>query len=404
MCSFVTAAHRAVRIPAFSSLARALQEPRAVIDAHPRHDSPDLRTIVAVSLLRSGMDALAARHAKTVFAEFPSSTWLRAVASRMSAAPSDQQRNIDWALAHLDESLAAAASGGYGLVTCLDESYSDLLRQIPDPPVVLWTRGQASVLQSPAVAIVGSRDATPPSLAIARTLARELSLAGLTIVSGLARGVDGAAHVGALDGGGLSIAVLGSGLNRVYPRQHAELAARIAESGAVISELPPDALPWPRHFPLRNRIISGLCRATVVIEASERSGSLITAKQALDQGRDVLAVPGGTLSGRHRGCHALIKDGARLVETVDDVLDELKWPRRAGIQGSDSLNHLQLSDLEANMAKGEAYSVDDLAEQTGRSASELLTDLCFLELAGRINRTAGGQFVRMVGPERVEGK
>jgi DNA processing protein len=350
------------------------------------------------------MDALAARHAKTVLADFPRAAWLGTIASRISSGASERQQNIDWALSRVDSSLVAAARRGYRVITCLDTDYPELLRHISDPPVVVWSRGQEAVLQTPAVAIVGSRDATPASLAVARTLGRGIAEAGLTVVSGLARGVDAAAHAGALEGGGLTIAVLGSGLDRLYPRRHTGLADQIAQSGAVITELPPDALPFPWHFPLRNRIISGLCRATVVVEASERSGSLITARMALDQGRDVLAVPGGTMSGRHRGCHGLIKDGARLVETVDDVLDEIRWPRRAGIPGPDSPNHLQLSDLEANMARGEPYTVDQLARQTGRSASELLTDLCLLELAGRVSRTAGGQFIRMAGPERVEGK
>jgi DNA processing protein len=155
---------------------------------------------------------------------------------------------------------------------------------------------------------------------------------------------------------------------------------------------------------LRNRIISGLSRGTVVVEASERSGSLITARMALDQGRSVMAIPGGTLAGRHRGCHSLLKDGARLVESVEDVLDELNWPRPAAIQALDSLNHLQLSDLEANMAKGETYSVDQLAGATGRTVPELLTDLSLLELSGRVVRTTGGQFVRLTGPETAPGR
>ncbi len=171
----------------------------------------------------------------------------------------------------------------------------------------------------------------------------------------------------------------------------------------MVSELPPDRVAHARHFPLRNRIISGLSRGTVIVEASEKSGSLITARLALEQNRSVMAMPGGTVSGRHRGCHALLKDGARLVESVEDVLEELGWPRNGPLSGADSPNHLQLSYLEANMAKGETYSVDQLAGLTGRSASELLTDLCGLELSGRVVRTAGGQFVRMAGPETLEG-
>jgi len=365
-----------------------------------------LSTLVAISLLRSGLDTSAARHAKEVLSEadLPMSSWFRAVADRLTPVPSLRQENVNWALAALDRCLALAARFGHRPVTCLDPSYPALLREIPDPPVVLWTKGDPASFESPAVAVVGSRDALPASLAIAKTLGQELGKAGLTVVSGLARGVDGAAHLGALEGGGRTIAVLGSGLNRIYPRRHEGLAARIGQSGVLMSELPADAVPCSRHFPMRNRIISGLCRATVVVEASERSGSLITARLALEQGRDVLAVPGGTLSGRHRGCHSLIKDGARLVETVEDVLEELKWSRPTGAGTADSHNHLQLSDLEANMAKGEPYSVDDLAGETGRSASELLTELCFLELSGRVVRTTGGRFIRLQGVERRVGK
>ena len=226
-----------------------------------------------------------------------------------------------------------------------EAGYPPLLLEIADPPETLWVRGDARLLALPAVAIVGSRGATPVSLAIARRLGKELSEAGLVVVSGLALGVDGAAHRGALEGTGRTVAVLGSGLDVVYPSEHKDLAEQISQCGVVVSELPPEAPPLPHHFPLRNRIISGLSKAVVIVEASERSGSLITARLANDQCRDVLAVPGGILSGRHRGSHGLIKDGARLVETVDDVLDEIGWQRPAGATVGDSPNSLPLSDL-----------------------------------------------------------
>ena len=366
---------------------------------------PDLPTLVAISLLQSSSTTLAARHAKALAARLTSGrfNWLQAIAGQLWPEHSEQQRQIQDAQVGAERALAAATRLGVRPLTWLDEDYPAILLEIPDPPVLLWTRGIAATLQHPSVAIVGSRDALPASLAVAKQLASGLAEAGLTVVSGLARGVDGAAHAGALAGGGPSTAVLGSGLNHIYPKQHVPLADRVAETGAVVSEYPPDARPYASHFPLRNRIISGLCRATVVVEASERSGSLITARLALDQNRDVLAVPGGPLSGRHRGCHALIKDGARLVETVGDVLDELKWPRPAAKPAAESHKQLQLCDLEANMAKGEAYSMDELAGRTGRSASELLADLSVLELAGRLERTSGGRFVRIAGPELGEG-
>jgi len=363
-----------------------------------------LRTLVTISLLRSGLDALAARHAKSVVAEEPPAAWLTQVAERAWPRPADRRRNVEWALTGVDETIRLATAAGHGVLTAVDPDYPELLGAIPAPPVVLWTQGDAALLRAPSVAVVGSRDALPASLAVARTLGRELAEAGLVVVSGMARGIDSAAHAGALDGGGQTIAVVGSGLNHVYPESNRPLAARIREAGAIVSELPAHARPRPSHFPLRNRIISGLSLATVVVEASERSGSLITARLALEQNRDVLAVPGAILSGRHRGCHRLIRDGARLVESVEDVLDELNWSTPGGFGVKNTFNRLQLSDLESNMAKGEPYSVDNLAERTGRSASDLLTDLCGLELSGRVTRTAFGQFVRMVGPERREGK
>jgi DNA processing protein len=254
-------------------------------------------------------------------------------------------------------------------------------------------KGAASVLHEPQVAVVGARAASPAGLIAARQLGDDLARAGLTVVSGMARGVDGAAHVGALDGAGATVAVLGCGADVVYPAEHARLAQRIAETGAIVTELAPGARPLPHHFPLRNRIISGLARAVVVIEASDRSGSLITARAALEQGRDVLAVPGPILTGRSRGCHALIRDGARLVDSARDILEEIGWTRAP--RPADATNKsLQMSRLEETMAAGESYTVDDLVRCTGRAAHELLAELGELELAGRVSRVAGGAFVK----------
>jgi DNA processing protein len=226
-------------------------------------------------------------------------------------------------------------------------------------------------------------------LAIASELGRELAALGLVVVSGLARGVDGAAHQGALEAGGLTVAVLGSGVDVVYPPEHQRLAEQVSGSGALISEFPPGTPPRAHRFPLRNRVISGLSLAVVVIEAHQRSGSLITARAALEQGRDVLAVPGNVVSGRHRGGHALIKDGARLVETVDDVLEEIGWAARTtpGTRRTD--NHQRHSHLGATMVAGEAYTVDDLARATGWSAAEVLAELSALELEDRVVRSGG---------------
>jgi DNA processing protein len=277
------------------------------------------------------------------------------------------------------------------LVTAFADAYPDRLREIADPPVVLWVRGVLSVLATPAVAVVGSRQATASGLAMARQLGRELAAAGLTVVSGLARGIDAAAHRGALDAGGVTIAVLGCGIDVIYPREHADMAAEIPMRGALVTEHLPGTPPLPPYFPLRNRIISGLSLAVVVVEASERSGSLITARLALEQGRDVLAVPGPVMPGRHRGCHALIKDGARVVETVRDVLEEVGWTALAPGSTAKPLN---INGLEVDIRPGEALTADALAERMGRPVAEILAALTRLELAGSVARTPGGAFLR----------
>src|SRR5579872_91141 len=224
------------------------------------------------------------------------------------------------------EALRRGAGCALTPVIWSDAAYPIVLTTIPDPPPVLWALGRVEPLNAPAVAIVGSRAASPYALSVAERLAQDLARAGLVVVSGLARGVDSAAHRGALAGGGATIAVLGSGADVIYPPEHEALAREIAQDGAVLSELVAGTPPLPQFFPLRNRIISGLSRAVVVIEAGEKSGSLITARSALEQGREVLAVPGNVLNGRNRGAHALLRDGAKIVESADDILEELGVP------------------------------------------------------------------------------
>ena len=311
----------------------------------------------------------------------------------MGWLPDASHALIETALARARRALDTGDRLGLAVLTIGSESYPDLLGHIIDPPIVLWVKGSVDVLQEPQVAVVGARAASPSGLTAARQLGHDLASAGLTVVSGMARGVDGAAHAGALDGAGHTVAVLGCGADVVYPAEHAGLARRIAETGAIVTELAPGAPPLRHHFPLRNRIISGLARAVVVIEASEKSGSLITARAALEQGRDVLAVPGPILSGRSRGCHALIRDGARLVDSAKDILEEIGWTRAAR-PPDESNKSLQISELEETMAAGESYTVDDLASRTGRPAHELLAELGELELAGRVSRIAGGAFVK----------
>ena len=272
------------------------------------------------------------------------------------------------------------------------------LLTLPDCPDTLWYRGDLAALRQPAVALVGSRAATAVSLEIAGTLAEDLAVRGIVVVSGLARGVDSAAHRGALRAGGRTIAVLGSGLDFIYPAEHSGLAMEITAEGLLLSEYPPDAPPNAFHFPLRNRLISGLSRAVVVIEASEKSGSLITAGYALNQGREVMAVPGNALSGRNRGGHALIRDGAKIVETADDIVEELGLaPPRAQTQesGVTTAESISSSDPVLRvMDAGQPYDLDQLAAASGLDGTRLLARLLDLELRGTVRRGAGGRFLR----------
>jgi DNA processing protein len=290
-----------------------------------------------------------------------------------------------------------AAEAGIGVLPWNDPLMPAQLAAISDLPPALWYRGSLDCLNQPAVAIVGSRAASSVAIETARRLATDLASRGITVVSGLARGVDSAAHRGALETG-RTIAVLGSGVDHVYPAEHTELAARIAETGMVVSEYPPGTLPLPYHFPMRNRLISGLSRAVVVIEASDKSGSLITASCAAEQGRDVMAVPGNVLSGRNRGGHALIRDGAKIVECADDIVAELGWGlpavgRSAEVgasgNGSTSSEDSVLSQMDAACP----CDLDDLAARCGLDAPRLLPLLADLELRGLIRRVEGGRFM-----------
>jgi DNA processing protein len=271
--------------------------------------------------------------------------------------------------------------------------YPERLTRIHDPPPVIWYRGDASRLSGPTVAVVGARSASGYAREVAEGLGEGLARRGITVVSGMARGVDGAAHRGALIGGGPTIAVLGSGADVAYPSEHRELADAIARSGAVISEFEPGARPLPEHFPLRNRIISGLSVAVVVVEASEKSGSLITARMALEQGREVMAVPGNVLSSRNRGSHALLRDGAKLVEGVDDILEGLG----VSTHGTTADDDKSLTDepLLALMQSGEDYGVEELEALTGLGAAVLLPRLLELEMDGKVARREPGRFLRV---------
>lgn len=266
------------------------------------------------------------------------------------------------------------------------QGFPALLAQIPDPPEELWTRGALSICDKPAVAVVGARAASRGGMAIAAAIAGDLARAGIVVVSGLARGIDSAAHVGALDAGGKTIAVLGTGIDIVYPAEHRELTERIARDGLLITEFLPGSPPEVFHFPLRNRIISGLSRGVVVVEAAEKSGSLITARLAADQGREVMVVPGPVLGGRNRGAHALIRDGAKLVESAVDILQEL------GLNQS-----LARRSPEGEGGESVEFTVDDIARQLELPAGEALARLLEWELTGEIQRIGSGRFVRSQG-------
>lgn len=302
-------------------------------------------------------------------------------------------------LACARDTRARAVRDGISVLAWDDPAFPAALHAIPDMPVVLWYRGALDALDAPAVAVVGSRAASAVALETAARLGEDLAAFGITVVSGLARGVDSAAHRGALRTG-RTIAVLGSGVDRVYPHEHRDLAREIAIRGLVISEFAPGTPPLKFHFPLRNRLISGLSRAVVVIEASEKSGSLITADCALEQGRDVMAVPGNVLSGRNRGGHALIRDGAKIVEGADDILEELGLVPVAPEQGhrpsTDSGSRSSGDPLLKLMDAGQAYDLDGLAAISGVDGVRLLPRLFELELHGLVRRVAGGRFMRPI--------
>lgn len=287
--------------------------------------------------------------------------------------------------------LSKAREAGVCAVRWPGAPYPPLVAGIFDPPLVLWVRGATEILSNVAIAIVGSRAASAYGEDAAARLASDLAARGVVIVSGLARGIDAAAHRGALAAGGRTVAVLGCGADLAYPPEHATLMAEVARSGAVVSEFPPGTPPLPHHFPMRNRIISGLSLGVVVVEARQRSGALITADCALEQGREVMAVPGSVLSERHRGSHTLLKAGAALVETATDVLHALGLPVGECVTSGSPGG---CDPLLALMEAGESYALDALAAASGAEAAALLPRLLELELQGLVRRLPGARFVR----------
>jgi DNA processing protein len=297
---------------------------------------------------------------------------------------------------------AAEPPGSRNVVTLGDAAYPPGLLNIADPPLLLYVQGVLPAQWPAAIAVVGSRNPTPQGLLNSREFACSFAQAGLTVVSGLALGVDGAAHEGALDGaapGALAtIAVVGTGLDRVYPRQHLALSHRIAQHGLIVSEYPLGTPPLPPNFPKRNRIISALSQGTLVVEAALKSGSLITAGQAVEQGKDVFAIPGSIHSPQSRGCHALLKQGAKLVESAQDVLEELRppeGPRSEARVDSQANDEAPREDSLLSALGFDPVSLDALVARTGIAPADLQAQLLECELRGDVARLPGGLFQRI---------
>ena len=294
----------------------------------------------------------------------------------------------------IEHSLAWASQPGQSIITLADGGYPPALLEIADPPSVLYVRGNPDLLHRRGLAVVGSRNATPQGTQTAESFARHLAAQGLCIVSGLALGIDAAAHRGALAAPGETVAVIGTGADRIYPARNKDLAIAIAERGAIVSEFPLGTPAVAYNFPRRNRIISGLARGVLVVEAAPESGSLITARLAAEQGREVFAIPGSIHSPVARGCHKLIKQGAKLVETAQDILEELGnfaatlTPVAASPAASDE------SPILAALGH-DPCSLDDLVERTGQSADQLLPELLSLELGGSLAPLPGNRYQRL---------
>ncbi len=362
----------------------------------------------ALTLLRS--PGIGARSAQKLIDNFGDA------ASALSASDSALQRaglkssQVSALRALSEEDIAPdlewAAIDGNHLIPLDSSDYPNSLRDINDPPLLLYVTGDPEVLKTPQIALVGSRNPSAGGTENAERFAAELAERGLCITSGLASGIDAASHRGALSVNGLSIAVTGTGLDRVYPASNRELAHSLAQHGALVSELPIGTPPQAHNFPRRNRIISALSCGVLVIEATVRSGSLITARLATEQGREVLAVPGSIHNPMARGCHALIRQGAKLVETADDVLEEL-----ASQINTDALKHTESqTEIAAESPVGNAekndpeyeqliaclghdpVSMDTLVERSGLSTAVLSSMLLMLELTGRVSKASGGRY------------
>ncbi len=305
-------------------------------------------------------------------------------------------KSLDWSV--VEQDLAWARQDRHTIITLADPDYPEQLKEIDNPPPVLFVRGDTGLLKHPQIAIVGSRNPSPQGIQTARQFALTLSRYGFVITSGLALGIDAAAHQGALEACGHTIAVAGTGLDRVYPARHKQLATEILEHGAIISEFPPGTHAKASHFPRRNRIISGLCLGLLVVEAAKQSGSLITARLALEQNREVFAIPGSIHNPLARGCNALIRQGAKLVETTDDIFEELgeynQQPAAKAVENIKTMLDPEQENL-LNLVQFSPTTIDYLIEESGLSIEIISSILLVLELEGYIASQPGSSYIRL---------
>jgi DNA processing protein len=382
-----------------------------VAPLHSKLDWTSLKAWLALSLIRG----LGGESARRLLKEFgsPEAVFAASPGSLRSVVKAEVAAEIGKGIADdlLAPTLAWLEDGNNRIVTLADSDYPQALLNIPDPPLLLYVKGRLDLLNRPALAVVGSRNATPQGIHNAEAFAQSLSDSGLCVISGMAHGIDAAAHRGALrcqgNNCGSSIGVVGTGLDKVYPAANRDLAHALASQGALISEFPLGTPPLAANFPRRNRIISGMSAGCLVVEASLQSGSLITARLALEQGRDVFAIPGSIHAPQSKGCHALLKQGAKLVETAQDILEELGGlivatarhpdmpdPDTQGpaTQGTDAQgpNFALLGHLGFDPA-----DLDTLGKRSGLTIAELSAMLLTLELEGRISALPGGLYQRI---------
>lgn len=329
-------------------------------------------------------------------AELKHSGLSSSVINLIKNADRDVAEDIGWLEAH----------PRHHIITLHDSRYPSLLKELNDPPVLLYVNGDPELLASPQLSIVGSRSATPGGLEIARDFSHSLAAAGLTITSGLALGIDAAAHEGALAATGKTVAVLGTGPDQIYPARHLKLAEQVVETGVIVSEFVPGTIPRKENFPRRNRVISGLSLGTLVVEAAQKSGSLITARFAMEQGKEVFAIPGSIRNPQVKGCHALIREGAKLVESIEEIIEDLGplytalFSDQNIIQEGTSLEENDKISFEGDQKRlidslgYDPVSVNEIVERTGLTASDVSSILLALELEGHVSSQVGGMYVR----------